>query len=1053
MTDEPTEASLGNPILNSPYTPPEAHFELGPNGPTGKVLTGRRPSESFIPVPPSRKGRKQDTAQTQIDFDVTGERREQNSLINDIRQRVELWRNRSYPWVTPMSRKLLEYWSGTDGRREEPMLFCQREAAETAIYLAEVAGRHGEPEIRSRLNEHNATHNAGLNRTALKMATGSGKTIVMGMLIAWQTINKSATPRDVRFANRFLIVTPGITIRDRLRVLQPSEDVNYYDQRDLVPSELWPLMLEAQIHVTNYHTFLLRDAKEIKGVAANTRKLLLAGKNTDPFRETEADMVSRVLRSFSGRGSGEVVVFNDEAHHCYQSLAAEAVQDPAVERPDREDKTRNENAGVWFKGLQAIDAKVGIKSVFDLSATPYYLSGSGYPEGYIFPWVVSDFSLMDSIESGIVKVPRMPVDDDAVGDKPTYLNLWEHIGKELPKKLPKGEHPEDWVPPVVLEGALDSLYRSYANRFQTWEATLASAGEPPPVMIVVCPNTTVSKLVFEWIAGLDVPQDNGTSTARPGRLPLLSNVVDGEWLDRPRTVLIDSAALESGDTFKPEFKAAAATELAAFKNEYRKRNPGADVSKLTDEDLMREVMNTVGKAGKLGEQIRCVVSVSMLTEGWDANTVSHILGVRAFRSQLLCEQVVGRGLRRRSYAVNEQGRFEPEYADVYGVPFAFIPSDRATPNPKPSPLANEVYSVPGREDLEIVFPRLQGYRVELPEQWVFEDFDDEALLTVGQSELATWVQNAGIAGVEEEIDNEEYRKARPQRVAFELAAVLVQKFSSGTFGLDVPATDESDGELDDDITKANRPWLFPQLVRIAQRWIDECVTLDDGVSIGHLLPSQSLNAAAEKLYGQLLRSAAERDPVLLPTFEQHRPVGSTSNIHFATRKVTIEAARSQLNAVVLDGPKGNSWEESVAGILERHRDVHSYAKNDRLGFEVPYVHQGKSHRYIPDFLVRMARQDDGVARTLIVEVSGGQKSPGPTMAKATTARDQWCVAVNNHGGWGIWAYLQVNDIAKASTEINAALDLLAQARPNAKQLAARRRQPDAHSNTLEPAAL
>ncbi len=354
MPDEPRTASLGNPILNSPYTPPEAHFELGPNGPTGNVLPGRRPSESFIPVPPSRKGRnKEQEAQTQIDFDVTGERREQNSLINDIRQRVELWRNRSYPWVTPMSRKLLEYWSGTDGRREEPMLFCQREAAETAIYLAEVAGRHGEPEIRSRLNEHNATHNGGLNRTALKMATGSGKTIVMGMLIAWQTINKSATPRDVRFANRFLIVTPGITIRDRLRVLQPSEDVNYYDQRDLVPSELWPLMLEAQIHVTNYHTFLLRDAKEIKGVAANTRKLLLAGKNTDPFRETEADMVSRVLRSFSGRGSGEVVVFNDEAHHCYQSLAAEVAQDPDVERPDREDKARNENAGVWLTCARA----------------------------------------------------------------------------------------------------------------------------------------------------------------------------------------------------------------------------------------------------------------------------------------------------------------------------------------------------------------------------------------------------------------------------------------------------------------------------------------------------------------------------------------------------------------------------------------------------------------------------------------------------------------------------------------------------------------------------
>jgi type III restriction enzyme len=383
------------------------------------------------------------------------------------------------------------------------------------------------------------------------------------------------------------------------------------------------------------------------------------------------------------------------------------------------------------------------------------------------------------------------------------------------------------------------------------------------------------------------------------------------------------------------------------------------------------------------------------------------------------------------------------------------PSDRATPNPKPSPLANEVYSVPGREDLEIVFPRLQGYRVELPEQWVFEDFDDEALLTVGQSELATWVQNAGIAGVEEEIDNEEYRKARPQRVAFELAAVLVQKFSSGTFGLDVPATDERDGELDDDITKANRPWLFPQLVRIAQRWIDECVTLDDGVSIGHLLPSQSLNAAAEKLYGQLLRSAAERDPVLLPTFEQHRPVGSTSNIHFATRKVTVRGhpqpaerrgARRDQGQLVGGVGGGHPRTPPRRAQLRQERPPRLRGPVRAPGQEPPL------HPRLPR--PHGARQDDGVDRTLIVEVSGGQKSPGPTMAKATTARDQWCVAVNNHGGWGIWAYLQVNDIAKASTEINAALDLLAEAQPNPKQLAAPSPPgPTPDSNTLEPAAL
>ena len=1030
MSEDKTADSLANPILNSPYFPPEQHFELGPKGPTGTVLPGRRASESFIPVPPSRKGKKANDAQAEIDFDVTGERREQNSLINDIRQRVELWRARGYPRVTPMTRKLLEHWAGADGQRDDHMLFCQREAAETAIYLAEVAGRNGEPDFRSRLTGHNETHNGGLNRTALKMATGSGKTVVMAMLIAWQTINKVSTPRDARFSKRFLIVTPGITIRDRLRVLRPEEDVNYYHERDLVPQGLWPLMFEAQIAITNYHSFLLRDSKEIKGVASNTRKLLLAGKNTDPFKETQDDMVSRVLRDFSGRAAGEIVVLNDEAHHCYQTLQAEEAADPdAVEKPDRDDKARNENAGVWFKGLQAIDKKVGIKSVFDMSATPYYLSGSGYPEGFIFPWVVSDFSLMDSIESGIVKVPRMPVDDDAVGDAPTYLNLWEHIGKLLPKRLPKGQLPGDWVPPSVLEGALESLYRSYRARFEAWEANLKALGEPPPVMIVVCPNTTVSKLVFDWIAGVDLAagHDDQEPNIRPGRLPLLSNVDEGQWLDRPRSVLIDSVALESGDTFKKEFKQAAAVELESFKNEYRRRNPGADVSKLTDEDLMREVMNTVGKPGKLGGQIRCVVSVSMLTEGWDANTVSHILGIRAFRSQLLCEQVVGRGLRRRSYAPNEQGRFEPEYADVYGVPFAFIPSDRATPNPKPARTPETVYSVPGREHLEIAFPKLAGYRVEMPERWTIPDFDEDARLTVSRSELALWVQNAGIAGIEEEVDTEEYRTARAQTVAFKLAAVLARRFAEGTFGEDETAASAQDGAAAPSAaaTLGERPWLVPQMVRLAKRWLDECVTVEDGAFIGMLLPAQNLHAAAEKLYGALLRHQGERQRVLLPRYRPSDPTGSTANINFATRKVVVDATRSQLSGVVLDGPKGNSWEESVAGTLERHLDVHSYAKNDRLDFRIPYVHEGRSHDYIPDFLVRMTPQPDGIDRTLIIEVSGGQKSPGPTMAKATTARDQWCPAVNNAREWGIWQYLQVDDIAAASTEINQALDVLA----------------------------
>lgn len=631
--------SLDNPILNSPYESPAKHFELGPHGPTGEVKIGRRPSESFIPIPTPKKGRKGE--QEAFDFDVTGERREKNSLINEIRYSVDLWRARSYPHVTPHTRKLLEYWAARPPLREDPMLFCQREAAETTIFLSEVAGRHGTPDYRLLLDEQNAVHNDGLPRIGVKMATGTGKTVVMAMLIAWQTINK-VYPNDARFAKRFLVITPGITIRNRLRVLLPSDDANYYRERDLVPTDLWEALTQVQVIILNYHVFLLRDAKEIEGVAANTRKLLTAGKAVDPFRETADDMVTRVLRDLSGKG--EIIVFNDEAHHCYRNR-------PLEERTeeDSEARERNKEARVWFWGLRAIREKVGIKSIYDLSATPFYLKGSGYAEGYIFPWVVSDFSLMDAIESGIVKVPRIPIDDDAPGTEVTYLRIWDHVGDRLPKKKSKkAESDSSWVPPEVLEAGLHSLYRSYEKAFRQYEDDLARLGEPPPVFIVVCPNTVVSKLIYDWIAGAEVELPDGSTVLRKGELSLLSNVEGGRWVRRQRTILIDSAQLESGDILKADFKDAAAHEIDAFKTEYRLRNPGADVEKLTDEDVLREVMNTVGKPGKLGEHVRCVVSVSMLTEGWDANTVSHIFGIRRFASQLLCEQVVGRGLRRRS---------------------------------------------------------------------------------------------------------------------------------------------------------------------------------------------------------------------------------------------------------------------------------------------------------------------------------------------------------------------------------------------------------------------
>ncbi len=1008
-------ADIANPILNSPYQAPAEHFEIGPRGPTGTVLAGRRPSESFIPVPVSRKGR--GAEQPVLDFDVTGERREQNTLINDIRREVERWRANNWNGVTPYTRKLLSHWAAGPPVRDEPVLFCQRETAETAIFLAEVAGRHGTADYRRRLEPDNRVHNDGLPRVGLKMATGAGKTVVMAMLIAWQTINKVMTPADARFAKRFLVVTPGITIRDRLGVLHPERDENYYTERDLVPADLWEALLAAQIEIVNYHAFLPQDSKEIRGVASNTRKLLRGDRPglADAFAETPEMVTARMLRSLGG-GKGGLVVFNDEAHHCYQDKLLENTGDLVankVEKVDKEDRERNRDARVWFAGLVNLARKASIKAVYDLSATPYYLKGSGYNEGFIFPWVVSDFSLMDAIESGIVKIPRIPVDDDAAGKELVYLRLWDNIVPPLPKRRPVKDAdlgPQGWVMPEALEGALRSLYRSYEANDARYQETLAAQGEPPPVLIVVCPNTVVSKLVFDWIAGRQVTLADGTGLLAEGNLGLLSNVEDGAWTTRPRTILVDSAQLESGDPLGVDFRRDAAVEVEAFKRAYRLRNPGADVDKVGDADLLREAMNTIGKTGKLGEHIRCVVSVAMLTEGWDANTVTHILGVRPFRSQLLCEQVVGRGLRRRSYAVNpETGHFEPEFAEIYGVPFAFIPGDHQPPkaiNPRP---AIEVRALEDRWQLAIRFPKLDGYRMEVPDEALHATFDASSALHLDQKDVALWVESRGVVGAAEESDLADIRDARPQRVAFAIVKTLMER-------------EEYFAALD----AVPRPWLFPQLVDIARRWLDGWVTTDPGVTKGHLLLAQARNRAAEKVFGAIVRYPEARPRVLLPLIRRFDPEGSTDEVCFVTRKVVMDPppTKSHLNHVVLDGLRGNSWEEALAQRLERDPRVWSYVKNERLGFTIPYVHEGASHEYVPDFLVRLVTEPDDVKRTLIVEVSGSRKSPGPTAAKAGTARDLWCAAVNNWGQMGRWGYVEVHNPAHDGAILHHAIEAL-----------------------------
>jgi len=985
---------IENPILNSPFEEPRRHFKFTEDGITDEIVETRRVSQYFIPIPrPKKKSPKQLSFETQW----TADRIEENRLINQIREAVTKWRKGGYIGITKTTARLLEYWKRPE--REHKLFFCQIEALETAIWIAEVAGKYGEAWIENRLREENAHSNSLLYRIAFKMATGSGKTLVMGMLIAWQTLNKLANPQDARFSDTFLIVTPGITIRDRLRVLLPNDPNNYYRLHDLVPPELLTELGKVKMVITNFHAFKPRE----RVAAGKLTKDILKQKNVSPFTETPDQMVRRVCRELGNKKN--IVVINDEAHHCYRRKAEE--EDEKLTGDERrEAEQREEEARIWISGLEAVKDKIGVKVVYDLSATPFFLKGSGYSEGTLFPWVVSDFSLIDAIESGIVKVPRVPVADDSMtGEQPTYRDLWLRIRDQLPKKGRKTEEfSGDPLLPAELEGALQSLYSNYVKYFKQWEKATGSYSNDfslltPPVFIVVCNNTNVSKMVFDYIAGWKKTLPDGTMVNVPGKLELFSNVADGCWSARPNTTLIDSQQLESGEAMSVDFKKIAAIEIEEFKDEYRARFPGRDAEDLTDEDILREVMNTVGKPGKLGEQVRCVVSVSMLTEGWDASTVTHILGVRAFGTQLLCEQVVGRGLRRRSYATNADGLFEPDYAEVYGVPFSFIPSAGSAIDPKPGPAPTRVRALEDRLACEITFPRLVGYRYELKGERLNVAFTPDSRMALSTADVPTRTEMQSIIGESSFHDLYGLKEKRLHEVDFRLAALLLER-----------KLPDADGNL--------KPWLFPQLTGIVRRWREECLTCKDNAFPQMLLMVEFAHNAAEKIYQAIVESASG-EKTLLPILRPFDMLGSTRYVDFDTARdvYRTRSDKCHISHVVLD----SGWEAKLAETLEEMDEVVCYAKNFQLGFAIPYTLDGQEHSYIPDYLIDL---NDGHGPDdllhLILEVSGEAKKE--KAAKVSTARTLWVPAVNNHGGFGRWAFIEIVDPWDAKNTIRAFLE-------------------------------
>ena len=1007
MSDEFFE----KPILNSPYEYPSRHWELDESGqPTQKIVDKRRDARFITPIPKPKK-RGGVSEQESLVFDEgkglsTAEQQyAHTAVITGLREYVDGWRQIPNPrdWrVTPETARLLQHWRHHTFVGVRPF-FCQIEAVETAIWLTEVApqiGKAGESFL-TYLANANREANPELMRMALKLATGAGKTTVMAMLIAWQTVNAVRRPRSKTFTRGFLVVAPGLTIKDRLRVLQPNDPDSYYADRELVPHDMLEDIRRAKIVITNYHAFKLRERVEL---SAGGRSLL-QGRMGDELdtRETEGQMLQRVMPGLMGMKN--ILVLNDEAHHCYREKPDDSNDEDLKGDERKEAEKNNDAARLWISGLEAAKRKLGVSLVFDLSATPFFLRGSGYAEGTLFPWTMSDFSLMDAIECGIVKLPRVPVAENIPGNEmPMFRNLWENIRKDMPKK--GRAQSEDLDPlrlPTRLQTALQSLYGHYQLTFKLW----AQKGiKVPPCFIIVCQNTAISKLVYDFVSGFQRTTVDGTTTHVPGRLDLFRNFdeVTGNPLPRPNTLLIDSEQLEAGDVLDDQFRLLAADEIERFRRERVERSGDVRAGEsITDQELLREVMNTVGKPGQLGETIRCVVSVSMLTEGWDANTVTHVLGIRAFSTQLLCEQVIGRALRRQSYDLNEEGRLNVEYADIFGVPFDFTAKPVVAP-PQPPRETVQVRAVsPDRDRLEIRFPRVEGYRTELPQERLRAKFTSDSVLELSPDLVGpSNIRNSGIIGAAVDMNLEHLADVRTSTVLFYLTQrLLYTKWC--------------------DPGQEPKLYLFGQLKRITKQWLETYLVCKGDTYPALLMYQELADMACNRITAAITAEFLGERPIEA-LLDPYNPIGSTRHVRFNTSRAdrwetSGPPPKNHVNWVILD----SDWEAEFCRVVEAHPRVVAYTKNHNLGLEVPYRYGSEIRRYRPDFIVLV---DDGHGAEdllyLIVEIKGYRGENAKD--KKVTMETYWVPGVNHLGAFGRWAFAEFTDVFTMERDFEARLE-------------------------------
>ncbi len=983
---------VSKPILSSPYGEPAEHWNF--NNDVGEWMRtpGRRPASYWYKT--------QRTGRAQLGM-FAEEERDDIPLINLLREDVKHWRQLNYEAATPITKQLLVHWSRED--RPRRIFFCQREAVETIIYLTEILGSGRKPRWKAAVSPEDfdtlccgdipafATRLAqavsptlvdqpneeafpSLRRYGCKMATGSGKTVVMAMLIAWSLCNRGRVPGDTRFPSAALVVCPNLTIKERLQVLRPDNPDNYYAAFDLVPSTLMPELNKGKVLITNWQRFRPESPHAEGG------KTYVV---VDKGEESPEAFARRILDDLADRGP--IMVLNDEAHHAYRP---KALDEREARKMSADEKAEREEATVWVSGLDRINKAVGIQFCADLSATPFYLHGSGYIEGSPFPWLVSDFGLVDAIESGIVKIPRLPVSDATGRPEPKYFRLWQNIVSNLQpgEKLPGGK-PKPEVVWREAQDALLTLASQWKERFNYIQAATPGQEHTPPVMIVVCDNTDLAELFYRNISGEEVVPvivndnlDDDEQTTKPKRGKQKTRAVYGHsqvflefanQLDARHTLRIDSKLLSEMET-------------------------DGEATREQSIQQLREMLNSVGKLGMPGEQIRCVVSVQMLNEGWDANNVTHILGLRAFTSQLLCEQVVGRGLRRMDYTPDpETGLLTEEYVDVYGVPFSVIPfkgreTKKSAPEDKPK---NRVRALDERKALEIRFPVVEGYVFDLRQNLIKADIDamQPLKLQPDQFPTAVFVQprvgmqegRLGLSGAFEPVTQDRhtyYNIVHPQTIAFEIARTLVGRLSEGS----------ASSRLKKLLVARNQ--LFPQVYRLVDEYIRKKVVLN-GCHPAELGLEIYAQQVVERLTAAIEPNDEAGEPPLLPILNRYKPIGSTSYVDFLTTRPCHSTFKSHINQVVLDT---HTWEQAAAFRLEQSPVVVSYARTDGMEFSIPYTFLGVMHAYQPDFLMKLS---NGV--TVVLEIKGHEDDQD--RAKHETAQ-RWIRAVNHWAQLGQWQF-------------------------------------------------